>query len=110
MKKGILILCSLLLIMSCTTPLSSRIDKHVQTAEANFDTWAEKDWERSEAKFEKLVTEFEENKDSYTQDEIKAIRKSISKYKGMMIKKDLRSFGKSFKGINDKPEKNKKNK
>ncbi len=108
MKKVILILCSLLLVMSCTSSLADRFEKHVQKVEANFDKWTEKDWERFDAKYEDMVSEYKENFESYTVEEIATINKAISEYKGLCIKNKMRRIGDGFKSSRNDSD-NKKN-
>ncbi len=101
MKKGILILCSLLLVMSCTSPLASRFEKHVQKVESNFENMSEKDWESSKATYDALIKEFNENIDSYTQEEIATINNAIAKYKGLLVKKGMRNIDAKLKGATE---------
>ena len=76
---------------SCKDTLPARFDKFVNYVEKNCDKFSEKDWEKTNDQFEKLVNEFVENRSSYNADEQKQIRSDITKYVGLVAKSGIKT-------------------
>lgn len=83
--------------ISCTRPLSNRMDEYVTKVEANCKNWTETDWELSKEEYSKLLEEYELNYDSYTQEEKDAINKAIGRYNGLLVKQGIEDAGNMLK-------------
>ena len=82
----------LLFIASCTAPLTNRIEKCVNDVETNHEEWSQEDWNISQEEYKKLLKEYNENYDSYTQEEKAAIDRAIGRYNGMILKRGIEEF------------------
>ena len=83
----------LLFIGSCTAPLTNRIEECVSDIETNHEEWSQEDWNLSQEEYNKLLKEYEENYDTYTQEEKSAIDRAIGRYNGMILKHGIEEFG-----------------
>ena len=83
----------LLFIASCTAPLTNRIEECVNDVETNHEEWSQEDWNISQEEYKKLLKEYDENYDSYTQEEKAAIDRAIGRYNGMILKHGIEEFG-----------------
>lgn len=90
---AIFAISSSLLLQSCSSPLSSRMNEYVTEVEATCQNWTEEDWELSQEEYAKLLEEYELNYDSYTQEEKDAINKAIGRYNGLLIKQGIDEAG-----------------
>lgn len=96
-SKALLALFAGMMMFSCTAPLSNRINNLADEAEVNSSNWTEKDWTLSEAEYEKLLQEYEQNYDTYTKEERDAINKAIGRYNGMLVKRGFQNAGNAIK-------------
>lgn len=91
--KLIIITIGFVIISSCASPLSSRLNDYVTKVEINCQNWTEEDWELSREEYLKLIEEYELNYESYTQEEKDAINKAIGRYNGLLIKQGIEEAG-----------------
>jgi hypothetical protein len=91
--KLIIITIGFVIISSCASPLSSRLNDYVNKVEFNCQNWTEKDWELSQEEYLKLIEEYELNYESYTQEEKDAINRAIGRYNGLLIKQGIEEAG-----------------
>lgn len=99
---AIFAISSSLLLHSCSSPLSSRMNEYVTEVEATCQNWTEEDWELSQEEYAKLLEEYELNYDSYTQEEKDAINKAIGRYNGLLIKQGIEEAGSVLKEFGER--------
>ena len=99
---AIFAISSSLLLQSCSSPLSSRMNEYVTEVEASCQNWTEEDWELSQEEYAKLLEEYELNYDSYTQEEKDAINKAIGRYNGLLIKQGIDEAGNILKEFGER--------
>ena len=90
-----------LILGSCKESLPKRFDAFVNHVEKKADSFSEEDWNKANAKFEKLVDEFQKNKDSYTAEETKQITSAIGKYMGIVAKSGIDTVINAVNGFMD---------
>ena len=84
---------------SCKETLPARFDKFVGYVEKRCDKFAEDDWKKANAQFEKLVDEYTQNRSSYNADQQKQIRSAITKYVGLAAKSGIKSAVDAVNGV-----------
>jgi hypothetical protein len=94
-------LSALLVMFSCTAPLSSRLEDYVTNVENNSSEWTEEEWALSKQEYEKLLEEYSANRDSYTAEEKEAINKAIGRYNGLLIKQGFSDVEKYIKELGE---------
>ena len=99
---AIFAISSSLLLHSCSSPLSSRMNEYVTEVEATCQNWTEEDWELSQEEYAKLLEEYDLNYDSYTQEEKDAINKAIGRYNGLLIKQGIDEAGNILKEFGER--------
>lgn len=99
---AIFAISSSLLLQSCSSPLSSRMNEYVTEVETTCQNWTEEDWELSQEEYAKLLEEYELNYDSYTQEEKDAINKAIGRYNGLLIKQGIEEAGSVLKEFGER--------
>ena len=99
---AIFAISSSLLLQSCSSPLSSRMNEYVTEVETTCQNWTEEDWELSQEEYAKLLEEYELNYDSYTQEEKDAINKAIGRYNGLLIKQGIDEAGNMLKEFGER--------
>lgn len=99
---AIIAISSFMLLCSCSSPLSSRMNEYVTEVEASCQNWTEEDWERSQSKYEKLLEEYQTNYDSYSQEERDAINKAIGRYTGLLVRQGIEETGKLLKDFGER--------
>lgn len=99
---AIIAISSFMLLCSCSSPLSSRMNEYVTEVEATCQNWTEEDWELSQEEYAKLLEEYELNYDSYTQEEKDAINKAIGRYNGLLIKQGIDEAGNILKEFGER--------
>ena len=92
----------IVLMSSCTSQLSSRLNDYITEVESNCHNWTEEDWELSQEEYAKLLEEYELNYDSYTQEEKDAINKAIGRYNGLLIKQGIEDAGSVLKEFGER--------
>ena len=73
---AIIAISSFMLLSSCSSPLSSRMNDYVSEVETKCQNWTAEDWELSQEEYAILLEEYQLNYDSYTQEEKDAINKA----------------------------------
>lgn len=99
---AIIAISSFMLLCSCSSPLSSRMNEYVSEVEASCQNWTEEDWELSQEEYAKLLEEYELNYDSYTLEEKDAINKAIGRYNGLLIKQGIDEAGNILKEFGER--------
>ena len=92
----------IVLMSSCTSPLSSRLNDYVTEVESSCHNWTTEDWKLSQEEYAKLLEEYELNYDSYTQEEKDAINKAIGRYNGLLIKQGMEDAGSVLKKFGER--------
>lgn len=92
---------AVLAMSSCKETLPKRFDMFVNYVEKNCEKFSEDDWTKANAKFEKLVDEYTENRSSYNTDEQKQIRADIAKYVGLAAKSGIKTALDTVNGLID---------
>ena len=78
-----------LMVSSCKKTLPDRLHAFVEQVEQKADSFSQDDWDEANAKFEELVQEYRDNKNSFNQEEQKQIRADIVKYAGLVAKSGI---------------------
>lgn len=60
-SKCLMAMAAVLLLLSCASSLSCRMDDFVAEAESSCKEWTAEDWELSTEKYEKLLEEYSQN-------------------------------------------------
>ena len=103
MKIQTLILSlAIVLLASCSSPLSNRMNEYVSEVEANCKNWTAEDWELSQEEYAILLEEYQMNYDSYTQEEKDAINKAIGRYNGLLIRQGIEEAGSIIKEFGER--------
>jgi len=87
--------------------VQSRLDKankEVEYAEQNKDAMAEKDWTALEKKMEELESDLEQNREKYTDKQVKEIGKLQGRYFAVAAKKGINDFQESVKDLGNQME------
>ena len=92
----------IVLMSSCTSPLSSRLNDYVTEVESSCHNWTTEDWKLSQEEYAKLLEEYELNYDSYTQEEKDAINMAIGRYNGLLIKQGIEDAGSVLKEFGER--------
>ena len=85
----LLAVVAVLSFTSCKETLPQRFDSFVNKVEKNAASYSAADWEAANAKFEKLVDEYQQNKDSYNTEQKKQINAAVGKYLGLVAKSGI---------------------
>lgn len=99
---AIIAISSFMLLSSCSSPLSNRMNEYVSEVEANCKNWTAEDWELSQEEYAILLEEYQLNYDSYTQEEKDAINKAIGRYNGLLIKQGIEEAGSIIKEFGER--------
>ena len=99
---SIIAIATIIMLISCASPLSSRLNDYVNEVESSCQNWTEEDWELSQEEYAKLLEEYELNYDSYTQEEKDAINKAIGRYNGLLIKQGIDEAGNILKDFGER--------
>ena len=77
MKKIIVLLlpavAAVVVMSSCKETLPKRFDLFVSQVEKRYTNFSEDNWKKANAQFDKLLKEYQENRDSYNAEEKKQI-------------------------------------
>lgn len=84
--KTIMALALLSVLVSFTHPVPKQIASHVAKVESECSDWTEKDWDKSNTKFNRLIEDFEEHYSNFTSDEKDMAFKAIGKYRALQVK------------------------
>lgn len=99
---SLIAIATFIMLISCASPLSSRLNDYVNEVESSCQNWTEEDWELSQEEYAKLLEEYELNYDSYTQEEKDAINKAIGRYNGFLIKQGIDEAGNILKDVGER--------
>lgn len=105
-KKFFVFLFTILFISSCDFK-QSKIDSvaaELDYAEANKKEMATEDWESLQITIEELEIDVDLNRDNFTDEQVKQIRKLQGRYAALAFKKGLNDFQDSMKDLGDQVE------
>lgn len=105
-KKFFVFLFTILFISSCDFK-QSKIDSvasELDYAEANKKEMATEDWESLQLTVEELEQDVDLNRDNFTDEQVKQIRKLQGRYAALAFKKGLNDFQDSMKDLGDQVE------
>lgn len=91
--KILIVIAAAAVLISCTTPLSSRIAAHVDKVEKSYKEWDTEDWAMSKKEYKALLKEYKENYNSFSAEEKAEINKAIGRYNGLLVKEGLEDVG-----------------
>ena len=101
MRQTILILGFFIALSGCNK-VQSRLDsaeKEIEYAEQNKIEMTEKDWSTLEKTMKELEIDLEQNREKYTDEQIKEIGKLQGRYFAIAVKKGLNDFQESVKDL-----------
>jgi uncharacterized protein YceK len=101
MRQTILFLSFLIALSSCNN-VQSRLDKaekDIEYAEQNKEEMTAKDWSTLEKKMQELESDLEQNRDKYTDEQVKEIGKLQGRYFAVAVKKGINDFQESVKDL-----------
>ena len=101
MRQKILLLGLLIALSGCNN-VQSRLDsaeKEIEHAEQNKIEMTEKDWSTLEKTMKELEIDLEQNREKYTDEQIKEIGKLQGRYFAIAVKKGLNDFQESVKDL-----------
>ena len=93
---------AVLLLLSATVTLSTRMTRFVERVEKNSAEWTYKEWDDSRVQYRKLLNEYKENYDSYTPAERDAINRAIGRYNGLYIKFTIGEAGEKIHKVGER--------
>ena len=100
MKKLIVLLAltvaAVVVLSSCKETLPKRFEIFVNQVEKRCDKFSEDDWQKANDHFDKLVTEYQNNKSAFNTDEKKAINEAIGRYTALVAKSGFNSIIDAF--------------
>ena len=91
MKRTLFILGLLLCLTACTSTLPKKFTRLADKVESQSTSLTEAQWEKYNAQFEKLITEYSENYDSFTRAQRKEINNAIGRYSKAVIRSGVQS-------------------
>lgn len=97
MRQPILFLGFIIMLVGCNN-IQSKLDKadiEIEYAEQNIEEMTEKDWRMLEEKMQDLVDDVEQNRDKYTNEQIKEIGKLQGRYFAVALRKGINDFQES---------------
>jgi hypothetical protein len=106
MRQTILLLIFLIALIGCNN-IQSKLDsaeKEIEYAEKNKDAMSEKDWSALEIKIQELESDLEQNRDKYTDEQVKEIGKLQGRYFAVAVKKGINDFQESVKDLGNQME------
>lgn len=101
-----LILMIFLSLSACNN-LQSKIkstDKEIERAEQNKEEMTAKDWSVLENKMKDLQSDLEQNREKYTDEQVKEIGKLQGRYFAVAVKKGINDFQESVNDISNQME------
>ena len=103
MKKIIVLLltavAAVVVMSSCKETLPKRFDLFVSQVEKRYTNFSEDNWKKANAQFDKLLKEYQENRDSYNAEEKKQINEAVGKYAGIVTKSGLNTVIDALDGM-----------
>jgi hypothetical protein len=104
--KKITILISILIAISCNN-VQYKLDSaeaEIEYAEQNKEEMTAKDWSVLERKMQELESDLEQNRDKYTDEQVKAIGRLQGRYFALAVKKEITDFQESLKDLGNQAE------
>ena len=93
MKKILLMLVCAALLTACGTPLD-RFESFIEKTESECADYTDAEWEKNEAKFDKLVKDMEADKEEYSSEDMQKIGKLTARYMKLKMKRGMKSIEK----------------
>lgn len=96
----------IILFVSCNNTQSKleKVIAEIEYAEQNKEDMTEKDWSALEKKMGELEIDLEQNREKYTDEQVKEIGKLQGRYFAITVKKGINDFQESVKGLGNKLE------
>lgn len=106
MRQTILLLGLLIALSSCNNVQSrlDRAEKEIEHAEQNKEDMTEKDWSALEKKMGELEIDLVQNREEYTDEQVKEIGKLQGRYFAVTVKKGINDFQESVKDLGNQME------
>jgi hypothetical protein len=106
MKRTILALLIFIIFSACNNVQSrlNKTEKEIEYAEQNKDAMSEKDWSTLAKKMEELESDLEQNREKYTDEQVKEIGKLQGRYFAVAVKKGIDDFQESVKDLGNQME------
>jgi len=106
MRQTILLLGFFIALSGCNNVQSrlDRAEKEIEHAEQNKKEMTEKDWSTLEKKMKELESDLEQNREKYTDEQVKEIGKLQGRYFAVAVKKGLDDFQESVKDLGNQME------
>jgi chromosome segregation ATPase len=106
MRQTILFLGFLIALSSCNN-VQSRLDKaeaEIEYAEQNKEEMTAKDWSTLEKKIQELESDLEQNRDKYTDEQVKEIGKLQGRYFALAVNNGIINFQEALKDLGNQAE------
>jgi uncharacterized protein YceK len=106
MRQTILLLIFFVALSGCNN-VQSRLDKaekELVYAEQNKEDMSNEDWTALETKMLELESDLEQNRDKYTDEQVKEIGKLQGRYYAVAVKKGINDFQESVKDLGNQME------
>lgn len=106
MKNYVLLVFFFLGLCSCDI-FQSTIDQaksEIEYAEKNIEVMTTEDWSELEIKMQEFEIEFEQNRDKYSDEQIKEIGNLKGRYAALLFKKGMNDIKDSIKDVGDQLE------
>jgi len=81
-----------------------KVEKDIEYAEKNKEEMTSKDWTALEKKMHESESDLEQNRDKYTDEQVKEIGKLQGRYFAVAVKKGINDFKESLKDLNNQME------
>ncbi len=106
MKNIIFVVFVLFTFFSCNTTQSKleNAESDIEYAEQNKKEMTAKDWSDLEKKMQELEFDLEQNRDKYTDEQVKAIGRLQGRYFALAVKKGITDFQESLKDLGNQAE------
>jgi uncharacterized protein YceK len=106
MRKTIFLLVFFITLSGCNN-FQSRLDlaeAEIEYAEQNKENMTAKDWAALEKKMQEIESDLEQNRDKYTDEQVKEIGKLQGRYFAVAVKKGINDFQESLKDLGNQME------
>jgi uncharacterized protein YceK len=106
MRQTILITGLLIALSGCNN-VQSKLDsaeKEIEYAEQNKKEMTEKDWSALEKRMKELESDLEQNRDKYTDEQVKELGRLQGRYFAIAVKKGMNDFQESVKDLGNQME------
>jgi hypothetical protein len=106
MRQTMLLLGFFIALSRCNN-VQSKLDKaeaKIEHAEQNKEEMTAKDWPALEKKMQELESDSEQNRDKYTDEQVKEIGKLQGRYFAVTVKKGINDFQESLQDLGNQME------